>query len=145
MDIEWYLYAIMAAVFLFTGLVLKKWKIAALLAYTFFILAVTILCRKPTNKNHFQPQPFWSWSVPQLREQIIMNIVGFIPLGVIGASLWKWKIIPLAAGLSLTVELIQLVTKTGLFETDDVIHNTLGAAIGCGLFILITTLIRRKK
>ena len=160
MDLEWYFYAATAAVFLLTGLTLKtlktlkklkkpeklkSWRIAALAAYVFFIFAVTILSRSARGGNHFAPRPFWSWSEPQLRQQILMNIVGFIPLGIIGASLWKWKIIPVAAGISLLVEIIQLVTKTGLFETDDVIHNTLGAVIGCGLFILITTLIRRKK
>ena len=36
--------------------------------------------------------------------------------------------------LSLTVEVIQLVTKVGCFDVDDMILNTLGAAFGYVLF-----------
>ena len=36
--------------------------------------------------------------------------------------------------LSLTVEVIQLITKVGCFDVDDMILNTLGAALGYVLF-----------
>ena len=134
---DWYFYAIAAGLFLLIGLTLKRWRIAALVAYVFFIIAVTVLSRRSFVGNHIELRPFWSWSVPRLREQILMNVVGFIPFGVLGASLWKWKIVPIAAGISLCVELIQLLTRTGLFELDDVIHNTLGAVIGFGLFFVV--------
>lgn len=39
----------------------------------------------------------------------------------------------LGAGLSLSVELIQLVTRLGMFELDDIIFNTLGVALGHAL------------
>lgn len=33
-------------------------------------------------------------------------------------------------GLSMSIEVIQLVFRLGLFEWDDMIHNTLGCVLG---------------
>ena len=143
-DLNWYYYAIAVGLFVCVGLIWKRWRIAALIAYVFFIIAVTVLSRRPFMGNHIELRPLWSWSVPRLREQVIMNVIGFIPVGIIGGSLWKWKIVPIAAGISLCVELIQLLTKTGLFEIDDILHNTFGAAIGFGLFLVVKRIKVRK-
>ncbi len=142
-DLEWYYYATSAGLFGVVGLIWKKWRIAALVAYVFFIFSVTVLSRRPFIGNHVELRAFWSWSIPRLREEIIMNVVAFIPVGFIGGSLWKWKIIPVAAGLSLCIEMIQLLTKTGLFETDDVIHNTVGAVIGFVFYTLMKLIGKR--
>jgi glycopeptide antibiotics resistance protein len=40
------------------------------------------------------------------------------------------RIILIGFLISLTIEILQLVTKRGLFEFDDIFHNTLGVAIG---------------
>lgn len=56
-----------------------------------------------------------------------MNVLLFIPVGALAG---KWKVVPAAASFSLFIETVQLLTGRGLFEFDDVIHNTLGAAIG---------------
>ena len=45
---------------------------------------------------------------------------------------------------SLCVETIQLITKVGCFDVDDLMLNTLGAMIGCGAF-LICNKFRRWK
>jgi len=50
--------------------------------------------------------------------------------------------------LSLFVEVVQLITKVGCFDVDDLILNTLGAAVGYILFAvchLIDDQARRKK
>ena len=41
----------------------------------------------------------------------------------------------LGAGVSLCIELIQLITRLGMFELDDLIYNTLGVALGYGLLV----------
>jgi len=41
------------------------------------------------------------------------------------------RIILYAALMSFLIELLQLILHLGLFEFDDVIHNVLGAFIGC--------------
>ena len=77
--------------------------------------------------------------------QIISNIPLFIPFGVIAGYIWKWKSILLAAGFSSVIELVQLMSRRGLFEFDDIIHNTIGTAIGFGLIVLIQKLIGKQK
>lgn len=55
-----------------------------------------------------------------------------------------WKVSLLGFMFSLCVETIQLITKVGCFDVDDLILNTLGAMIGCGAF-LICNKFRRWK
>jgi glycopeptide antibiotics resistance protein len=40
---------------------------------------------------------------------------------------------------SLSIELLQLVLKRGLFEFDDMFHNTLGVIIGYGIWWIFST------
>jgi glycopeptide antibiotics resistance protein len=86
-------------------------------------------------------QIFWSYRVWEAqKEQIIANVIMFLPIGLTAGAVFGWKSILLGFGLSAVIESLQLVTYRGLFEFDD-IHNTLGAAIG--FFILLS--LRRIK
>ncbi len=54
----------------------------------------------------------------------------------------KWVIsIIIGSLLSTVIEVIQLFFHRGLFEFDDIFHNTLGTVIGIGVFVLITRLL----
>lgn len=137
MDIPWW-YFIIATVI---GIVIRVWKKPSLglfAAYSFILLAATVLIRQPFEGTHFQPAPLWSWGEWRVqRNQILTNVVMFIPVGVLGGKLWKWKGLWIALGLSTTIEILQLITATGLCEFDDVIHNCVGAAVGV-VFVMIT-------
>lgn len=79
---------------------------------------------------------------------IFGNVLGFIPFGfilpVINRRMRSGFLITLSGfGLSLTVEVIQLVAKVGCFDVDDLILNTLGALSGYLAFALCDYL-RRK-
>lgn len=79
---------------------------------------------------------------------IIGNVLGFLPFGfilpVIVQKMRSGFVIVMSGFLlSLSVELIQLVTKVGCFDVDDLILNTLGAAAGYLLFFICNNL-RRK-
>lgn len=76
-------------------------------------------------------------------KQILLNIAMFIPIGFLLALKKGWKSIPVALGISLIIELTQLMSRRGLFEFDDVIHNTLGALLGCGLLSFIKMIKKR--
>lgn len=76
------------------------------------------------------------------------NVIGFIPYGYILPVVTRhmrsgFLIILSGFCLSLTVEIIQLITKVGSFDVDDLILNTLGAALGYLLFVICNT-VRRK-
>lgn len=70
-----------------------------------------------------------------------LNIVFFMPLGFLWPLLWPkkgWKSAVLGGFLlSLLVEVLQALTRRGVFETDDLINNTLGALLGYGLYRLL--------
>lgn len=77
------------------------------------------------------------------------NVIGFLPFGfflpILSKRLRNGAVVTaLGFGLSLLVESIQLVFKVGCFDVDDLILNTLGAAIGYMLFAVCNYL-RRKR
>jgi glycopeptide antibiotics resistance protein len=114
-----------------------RWEGGILSAYIFLVLAETIFIRQPFIGQHFQPELFWSWRVWNVqRGQIIANVIMFVPVGVLSGLLWKWKGVFVAAGLSLGIEILQLVTSRGLCELDDVFHNVIGAVIGVGVVMI---------
>lgn len=66
---------------------------------------------------------------------IFGNVIGFLPFGfilpIIADKMQSGFLITLTGFcLSLGVETIQLVTRVGCFDVDDLILNTLGAALG---------------
>ncbi|MCC8167827.1 MAG: VanZ family protein [Clostridiales bacterium] len=83
---------------------------------------------------------FWELlSYPQWRFAAFLNLAGniviFMPFGGFAALLVhpkeKWYLITLLSlELSLLVELIQLAARTGCFDVDDLILNTLGGLMG---------------
>lgn len=124
---------------------IKKLTVGLLIIYVIIILCVTVLFRKPFEGQHFQPQLFWSYEVWEVQnKQIIKNVLLFIPLGIIAGNLWKWKCILVGMGISLLVELLQLITARGLFEFDDIVHNTLGTLIGVSIYEFCVILIRKR-
>lgn len=67
--------------------------------------------------------------------EIILNIILFAPLGVLLAHKFERKIVVFTGfGVSLFVELAQLITGTGVFEIPDILHNTIGTLSGYALY-----------
>ena len=80
---------------------------------------------------------------------IFGNVIGFLPWGFILPIIFRrmdrvFLIFLSGFLLSLTVEVIQLISKVGCFDVDDLILNTLGAVLGY-VFFVICYHIRRKK
>jgi len=71
--------------------------------------------------------------------ELALNILIFIPLGRYAGILFKrWRIgktILLSFLTSLLFEVLQLIYKIGIFDTADLINNTLGGAIGLTLYL----------
>ena len=115
-----------------------------LAAYILFILMETIIGRK-TGVGRVELVPFWSYSHPELRMEILLNYVLFIPFGCLPHLCFgeKYGLRVVIAGLllSVSIELIQLLFNIGLFEFDDMIGNTIGCLIGA----VVGKLIRKKK
>jgi glycopeptide antibiotics resistance protein len=109
-----------------------------LIGYAFLILAETVLIRKPFSGQHFNPELFWSWRQWKIQKnQILTNVIMFVPVGVLVGWIWRWRGLWTVAVLSIFIEILQLVTARGLCEFDDVIHNCFGAVIGIGVVMIV--------
>ena len=66
--------------------------------------------------------------------EVFWNIVMFMPYGILASILSKskakWHVLLSGALLSAAIELTQLISHRGLFEYDDILHNTLGTVVG---------------
>lgn len=71
-----------------------------------------------------------------------MNIGMYIPIGVLLRKLTGWKGVFFGVTISCIVEVVQLLTKRGLFEFDDIFHNAIGVLIG---FVVYDTVSRQRK
>lgn len=120
-------------------------SLLAFLISAFFILAVTVLSRDFGSVRELSLTPFASWAeyfngnnAEYLRTNIF-NMLLFMPfgasiyaLGYKKISLKACLIITVAASLvlSVSVEGAQFLLQCGEAETDDIIHNVLGAVFG---------------
>ena len=76
-----------------------------------------------------------------LNQNAYMNVLIFIPFGVFWSFLCEKKILCSATmaslGLSLLIEIAQLVTMIGNYAIGDLICNTLGGFFGAVLFLVV--------
>lgn len=116
-----------------------------LVFYLLFVLTITVFERVSYQMPRYELELFWSYKrafagTTQLLWENFWNVVLFIPIGIMAAALLKkrlWLAILLGMLLSAGIEVTQLLTRRGLFEFDDIFHNTLGAVIGVGLYLLL--------
>lgn len=128
------------------------------LYFTFIVLYATLLLywmffgfgRTSDSEKNFQIIPFSTihkmFSQVENFRQFSINILGnillFIPFGFLGILFEKLKkakfLFPIfILGISF-IEFLQFFTKRGFAEIDDVILNTIGVAIGFGIYKYLT-------
>ena len=97
--------------------------------YILIILWITLFSRRAMETRIFRGL-FWEIEM-RYWNNIIQNILLFIPLGfLIGGK----RGIIAGVLLSIGIELTQYIAVLGYCELDDVLNNTIGAAIGSLLF-----------
>ena len=74
---------------------------------------------------------------PESISQVYMNICLFIPMGYLLPYVFDWfrrnvyrRVIPVCFLASLLIENVQLITRHGFYDCDDLVTNTLGGIIG---------------
>ena len=124
----------------------KKPSLGLLVGYAFLILTETVLIRKQFTGEHLKLELFWSWKQWNVQKnQILTNVVMFVPVGVLVGWIWRWRGLWAAAGLSIFIEILQLITARGLCEFDDVFHNMVGAIIGVGIAMICRKLLGESE
>ena len=131
------------------GRMSKAQSIAVILltAYIFLVFASTVFSRTSNEYYSYELIPFWSyWEIlngsKSLFWEDVLNVIMLFPMGILLPIMMEddagnkgfRRAILIGFLTSLTIELLQLVTKRGLFEFDDMFHNTLGVAIGYRLY-----------
>ena len=85
---------------------------------------------------------FW-WNV-------VGNVCVFVPFGVFLPALFAkcqklFSVLLFSLELSLVVEIIQLITKVGSFDVDDLFLNTLGGIFGYLIYKIAKHMVHRKQ
>lgn len=121
-----------------------------------FIFVMTLFRRSIGAEFDFRSKPFESYYIAfaeggiEVMLQIIINIVMFIPIGFLLPCCFrmyeKYRYVLITALIaSVAIELLQLIFRIGLFETDDVINNVFGTMMGLGIYVMCTRLRRRNN
>ena len=109
--------------------------------YLALLFCSTVFFRKYSDRRGYDFQPFWSYDQNDLLYENIMNVVAFVPLGLLLGCAFKsmtwWKVMVIGMCVSLIIETMQFMYKRGFAEVDDVMHNTLGCLIGYCIYSLI--------
>lgn len=124
---------------------LRYFVVLLLIEYTILMFCSTILFRTSCETRQYDFHPFWSYSRPDLFVENIMNVVVFVPVGLMLGSLLRvkgsstseatksmtWLMVAIiGCGISVTIESLQFFFLRGFSEVDDVMHNTLGCILG---------------
>lgn len=116
--------------------------IRLLVFYSMILFCATVLCRNEGIRR-YRLDLFWSWKAvieinrTDLIYENLLNIFMFIPIGYLLSECFKIRsnrifflVILIGIVTSGLIEVSQLVMKCGLCEVDDIVHNTIGCAIG---------------
>ena len=141
------------------------WKREALLLLMYINLAVILrITFYPMRRAAGQVQPLlfdpaavWPFRVNLVpfrqlfnyasKRVLLLNVIGnaamFIPTGILLPILDRrldsfWKVVGAGALISLCIELLQLPFAVRASDVDDLLLNTLGVALGYGIYALFT-------
>ena len=115
--------------------------------YIYMVFCSTVFFRVTKQMRKYDFNPFWSYNDPKYFVENIMNVLAFIPIGLLMGAGFKglkwWCAMLIGVCLSVSIESLQFVFKKGFSEVDDVMHNTLGCLLGYVAYCLIIWFVRK--
>lgn len=126
---------------------LKTLYKTAFIIYLLAVAYITLFSRQPEERR-FDMEPFRSY-ILLIRDknyfylnQIFFNILMTVPYGFllpcINKKFRSLRLMTLAGFIfSCIIEMLQYITRRGLFEFDDLFNNTLGASAGYIIFVIL--------
>ncbi|KGR84412.1 VanZ family protein [Lysinibacillus odysseyi] len=130
--------------------------ITLLICWAVVVVGITTLSRPANFTGQVNISLFsgyinaWNkWSLFEL-QLIIFNMVMFMPLGALLPLLHKknrlfWRVLVLSLVVTLSLEVFQLLSGKGIFELDDLLHNTVGSLAGYFFMMGIIEVIKQRK
>lgn len=113
-----------------------------MVAYMYMLLMIVYYSRESGSRSGMPDMVLWNtWgSTLQMHAYFIENIILFIPFGLLFPLVFRkwlrWLTVPVGFIVSVGIEYTQLVTGRGYCQIDDVVTNTVGAAIGFFVFLI---------
>lgn len=131
--------------------------VCILVFYLVLVFGTTVLSRQTGKHYRYELELFWTYrrifqdhSYIKLQE-VLLNILLLMPYGILMPVVigqrknCGWITVLSGFLISETIEGLQLILKRGLFEWDDMFHNTLGAAAGYLLYTAVRNLILKHR
>ena len=127
-----------------------KWSsVLLLIEYVFLVFCSTVIFRPTGETRQYDFHPFWSYDRPELLVENTMNVVVFIPVGLLLGSAFKqmtwWKALLIGCSISITIEALQFWFMKGFSELDDVMHNTVGCIMGYIIYSILVRIFTNTK
>ena len=133
----------------------SNWRFKRVVIQLFFIcylvvvIKTALLCREPGSRDGMDLRLFSTWgNTYQAHAYVIENIIMFVPFGFFLPVVFKPVnfLISIFMGffVSLSIETIQLFTRRGFFQVDDIVTNMLGTIIGYLIYRFCTGMLTKK-
>ena len=131
----------------------RKFSLGGFLFCIYFaiLLTITFFSRESGGDKRIYLEIGSSWGInARNNAYVVENVLLFIPYGFLLPMAWKrgrgwWKAVLFGFMTSLTIEALQLISGRGVFQTDDIITNTMGAFVGYIIFVLLNAFVRLFK
>lgn len=144
----WYLIIILLAAIVVMWMIWHRRTIQriiitiGLLSYTCALYASLVLSRPITSEHQLNLKFLWTLKHVLSGEykyntEIILNLLMLAPVGFLLPIIQRISLTRIACIgflISMSIEVLQCVSRTGLAELDDVFYNTISVLIGFGLY-----------
>ncbi len=123
--------------------------------YILVVLCSTVVFRSYFAEARIEYMPFWDYvaianKTPGVSVwDIILNVVLFLPFGFLLSAImptWNWwNVLLSGCCFSFCIESMQFIISKGIAQTDDLMHNSLGALLGYFIFRMMRKIIKRNR
>lgn len=113
----------------------------SLMIVLLMIFGTTVFTRQSGEELRWELRLFWSWKPAmagdrEMIEEVLLNILLLLPVGVLLPMTLRKPLrwsqgLTVGVLISALIELTQLFWRRGLFELDDIVHNSVGCMLGC--------------
>ncbi len=129
-------------------------SILVAICYLTIVFASTVFTRQPGIRR-CKWMPFWSWKCvllhhdKELLQENFLNCILFFPLGMLLPFIRNHPVkanqaFGVGFVFSAFIEVCQLIFRRGLFEWDDMLHNSVGCMVGCVVINAVIKVMRRQ-
>ena len=128
-----------------------------LLIFLGIVFGSTVFTREPKAYREYELELFWSWKAVfrgdrEMLKENLLNMLLLFPAGLLLPPLFHkklpwWTGLVVGLFISAGIETGQLVLRRGLFEWDDIVHNSLGCMLGvwCSNFLMAVYKVMTRK